>query len=115
MFDTGVETTGLHTFTPGVEACVGCHDGATDFDMGGQVTVIEGLLSDLGAALLTAGMVVVDAGSDWGYEAIEDTTYQADSVGALWNWVLINEDMSMGIHNPAYAKAILAASISKLQ
>jgi enhancing lycopene biosynthesis protein 2 len=40
--------------------------------------------------------------------------YEADSVGALWNYILISEDMSMGIHNPDYAEALLLNSINAL-
>lgn len=111
MFDTGVDTTGLHTFVPGIEACTGCHADATDFDINGRVTEIGDLLADLTADLLAAGMIEVDGA---GYDAIEDTSYQADSVGALWNWILVNEDMSMGIHNPDYAEVLLLNSINAL-
>jgi hypothetical protein len=100
---------GGHTWIAPLESCTGCHTGATDMDVNGGKTEIEGLLADLQAALLAAGMVDADG------HAIEDTTYQADSVGALWNFLLVEEDMSHGIHNPAYAKALLNASISALQ
>jgi len=100
---------GGHSFKVALEACTGCHSGATDLDVNGAQTEIAGLLADLQAALLAAGMVDAEG------EAIEDTTYQADSVGALWNYILIHEDQSGGIHNPAYAKALLSNSINALQ
>ncbi len=80
------------------------------------MTEVEGLLADLRTALFTAGMVDADG------EAIESdedipmvVTYQADSVGALWNYILVSEDMSSGIHNPAYVVALLTNTLESLQ
>jgi len=44
--------------------------------------------------------------------AIEGVSYQADSVGALWNYLLIEEDASTGIHNIDYAVGLLTESIA---
>lgn len=96
--------TGGHTWIAGIEGCTACHPGATDFDINGAKTEIVGILTDLKAALITAGMLDVDG------HAIEEVSYQADSVGALWNYLLVEEDASHGIHNPAYTKALLTAS-----
>ncbi|MEN8229829.1 MAG: hypothetical protein ABFS38_16835 [Bacteroidota bacterium] len=101
----GTET-GEHTWIPGIEGCTGCHADATDFDVNGVKTEIEGLMTNLATALFTAGMIDADG------HAIESVSYQADSVGALWNFLLIMEDASTGIHNPAYAKALLNSSLS---
>ncbi|MEN8201858.1 MAG: hypothetical protein ABFS28_04620 [Bacteroidota bacterium] len=105
MHEDGAETGG-HTWVAGIEGCTSCHADATDFDVNGAVTEIEGLLHDLEEALKTAGMLDADG------HAIEGVSYQADSVGALWNYLLLEEDASSGIHNPAYAKALLNNSIS---
>lgn len=105
----GGDETGGHTWVAGIEGCTTCHPGATDFDVNGAVTEIAGLLSDLQTALNTAGMVDEDG------NAIEEVTYQADSVGALWNYLLVHEDASGGIHNPAYTKALLNGSLSVFQ
>ena len=102
----GGTDTGGHSWTVGIEACTSCHSDATDFDVHGGVTEIEGLLADLEAALKAANMLDEDG------HAIEDVSYQADSVGALWNFLLVEEDASTGIHNPAYTKALLNNSIS---
>ena len=34
---------------------------------------------------------------------------------AAWNYALLKEDLSKGVHNPAYAKALLKNSIEALQ
>ncbi|MCK4750608.1 MAG: hypothetical protein KAT15_26300, partial [Bacteroidales bacterium] len=101
--------TGGHTWVPGIEGCTACHADATDFDINGAVTEIEGLIADLEAALKTAGMLDEEG------HAIEDTSYQADSVGALWNLLLLEEDKSHGIHNPDYAIALLENAISAME
>lgn len=98
--------TGGHSWAPGIESCTTCHSGATDFDVNGGKTEIEGLMADLTAALITAGMLDAEG------HAIEEVSYQADSVGALWNLLLLEEDASVGIHNPAYAKALLNNSLA---
>jgi len=108
MVSTDDAATGNHNFVPAIEACTGCHSGATDFDINGAVTEIAGLLTDLHDALDAAGMLDVDG------DVIEDVFYGADSVGAAWNYVLVLEDQSGGIHNPAYAKALLTNSINAL-
>ena len=105
MHEGGTETGG-HTWAPGIEACTTCHLDATDFDVNGGETEIKGLMDDLTAALITAGMLDADG------HAIEGVSYQADSVGAMWNLLLLEEDKSHGIHNPAYAKALLNNSLS---
>jgi len=105
MYEGSAETGG-HTWAPGVGACISCHPDATDFDINGGETEIKGLMEDLTAALITAGMLDADG------HAIEEVSYQADSVGALWNLLLLEEDKSRGIHNPEYAKALLNNSLA---
>lgn len=109
MTESTTVTEGGHTWVAGIEGCTACHSGATDFDINGAVTVIETKLHTLQTALITAEMLDADG------HAIEGVSYQADSVGALWNYLFLEEDMSSGIHNPAYANALLDASIIALQ
>jgi hypothetical protein len=100
---------GGHTWHPNIEGCTSCHEGATSFDLGGTQTEIMGLMDDLATALTTAGMLDAEG------HAVEGVSYQADSVGALWNYILLEEDGSHGIHNPAYAKALLNNSLNVFQ
>ena len=103
---SGGTDTGEHTWVAGIEGCTTCHADATDFDINGVKTEIAGLMDNLEAALITAGMLDADG------HAIEDVSHQADSVGAMWNFLFIEEDASHGIHNPAYSKALLNNSLS---
>ncbi len=117
------DTTGGHTFMPGLVACLTCHPSATDFDVNGAVTVIAGLLDELEAALFAAGMVDDKGHATESQEEDLDAdppepeiiiSYEADVAGALWNYILLEEDASMGIHNPDYATALLTNSINAL-
>ncbi|TFG36406.1 MAG: collagen-like protein [Candidatus Aminicenantes bacterium] len=123
MADNSTDTLGGHTWIVDVEACVSCHPGATDYDMDGTQTEIADLLADLRTALFTAGMIDADGDAIESQDADPDATppepeiiisYQAESTGALWNYILILEDQSGGIHNPDYAKALLTNSIAAL-
>ncbi len=98
----GDGTVGGHTWTPGDAACSSCHSD------GVPASGVEAKLTELHEALIAAGMLDADG------HAIEEVSYQADSVGALWNYLTLEEDGSTGVHNPAYAEALLDASIAAL-
>jgi hypothetical protein len=38
-----------------------------------------------------------------------------DSAGAVWNYLLVEEDRSLGIHNPEYAIDLLNSAIEFIQ
>ena len=98
-----------HSFAPSVAACQGCHADITDFDVNGTQTEVAALLTELEDALVAAGMYDVEKDS-----AIVGE-YPEAQAAALWNYVYIaHEDKSMGVHNPAYTRALLEASIAAL-
>lgn len=118
---------GGHTFTlaydNGVDpeihltgACAGCHGeledfnfGGADYDRDGMVegvqSEIEGLLEELAILLPPMGVDTVNAG---------DCTTLELKRGA-YNYLFVEEDGSMGVHNPKYAAAILQSSIDDLK
>ena len=54
------------------------------------------------------------------YELAEDHPvvgkYEEAKGAALWNYILIGaEDASHGVHNPAYTKALLEASLAAFE
>ena len=104
MAETDADTTGGHTWVPDEAVCLDCHDALPEAAM----AALESKLEELKTTLITAGLL--DAAG-----AIVVDSFQADSVGALWNYLLIEEDRSMGIHNPDYATALMNASIMALQ
>ncbi len=105
MGDVVGDTIGGHTWVADVEGCAGCH---TVVDVHSELVLLQD-------ALFAAGMV--DAAGH-AIESDEDAgvvvEYQADSAGALWNYILLEEDASMGIHNSAYALDLIDASIKAL-
>jgi len=104
---------GGHTWNPSVDACVSCHSGASDLDIGGGQTEIAALLEELRDALVLAGVVeYVEA--DKAYEPVVGT-YPMAHAQAFFNWIGLEEDRSNGAHNPKYVEALLVNSIEALQ
>jgi hypothetical protein len=94
-----------HTFTPNVANCQKCHSGAKDFDMNGAVTALDAKVAELAKALTKAGLLDAKGGIVVG-------AYPAAKAGALWNYLLITEDKSHGVHNMPYAEALIDASLA---
>lgn len=101
-------STNDHTFEPNVATCQTCHADATDFDVDGVQTEVQGMLDDLQAALTTKGLLDENGSPVVG-------SYPEAQADALWNWLYIDQDSSKGVHNPAYAKALLQASLDALK
>lgn len=72
---------------------------------------IEALLAELGTLLEAAG-IYNPAGTS-GYAIKGD--FPNKVAGAYWNWISIEEDRSLGVHNPKFVKRILEKSIESLQ
>ena len=100
----------VHTFEPDVAACQECHAEIEDFDVNGLQTEVAASLEELKAALVAKGL--------WDAEADENIVgeFSEAEAGALWNYIyIVKEDKSLGVHNPAYTKALIAASLEALQ
>jgi hypothetical protein len=96
-----------HSTEPSLDGCntADCHDGGvSSFDHQGKQTEIANLLEELHGKLVTAGLLDVDGNQLTG-------TFLADYVGALYNYSMVEEDFSHGIHNYGYARALLQNSI----
>lgn len=100
-----------------------CHDGDVssfdyiadannDFDWSGTTegsqTEIHGLLDSLLVHLVAAGLADVDG------TPISITVPNADSAGALYNFLFVEDDHSLGTHNTDYAVGLLQSSINYL-
>ena len=97
--------------------CAECHDVTTtnsarkllfDIKIEEFEAVIEGKLEELGTQLTDAG--VYNPGSGLANTGI----FKANAVIAYINYNMIEEDRSLGIHNPTYTKAILDNSITAM-
>jgi len=91
-----------------VASCNVCHTDAEDFDIDGAMTEIDVLAEELHTLLMDAGFVDVDG------HPIEDTTPTLAQAGALWNFLMWEEDQSHGVHNPNYITSLLEASIAEM-
>jgi hypothetical protein len=85
-----------------------------DYDNNGQIegvqTELAGMIDTLGALLFAAGLV------DSTGTPIDDLVVpDADSAGAVFNYVFVQEDQSLGIHNTAYAVKLLQSAIDYIK
>jgi len=88
-------------------------------DSDGDVTadsdmyVIE--LDDSGDKMKDVVIGVVNDGSpNAGFYGVEGATFTSDEAGAAFNYLYLTEDKSKGVHNPNYAKALIAQSLNAL-
>ncbi len=86
-----------HTFEPRIEACQQCHEGATDFDIDGVQTEIQGLLTQLEAELDAAG-------------AGQDTT--TSFLRAEYIFEAMTSEGSLGVHNTEYTRKLLEDALA---
>jgi hypothetical protein len=93
---------------PNTAGCVGCHPSAdawTDFDLNSRQTNTLAQLDLLRTRLLAGGLI--DAS-----DHVVPATLTADRAGAVMNFLFILEDLSEGVHNPAYSEALLANTLA---
>ena len=98
----------VHNFAPSVSACVRCHTDATNFDIKGVQTDIGKKLEEVKTALQAKKLL-----DDKGVIVVGD--YPEAQAAALWNYLMVEEDKSMGVHNAAYANALLDAALTGLK
>ncbi|HET7011357.1 MAG TPA: hypothetical protein VFI11_11315 [Anaerolineales bacterium] len=114
-----------HTYLPVVERCQGCHADAEDFDVNGVQTEIAAMLEELHATFVE--MHLLNPETDlWGiYDAAtakfsnpsadKPLVVPEDVANAMWNYKFVTYDASMGVHNSAYARALLEAALEAVK
>ena len=125
---TGVNSVGGHTWrmvdtndVENIAGCKKCHSTATNFDINGRQTEIEGLLTTLGDKIdlfVPGKTILVKVNGAWDGSVNASTTNKLKlsykQTAALLNWTFIFRDRSMGVHNYKYTKALLANTIAAL-
>ena len=102
-----------------VGACQPCHGSITSFDFPvedfngsgvpqGVQTQVQSLLNEL-ALLLPGGTTNVENNS-----ITPASNWTTPQLEAGYNWMFVNNDGSLGVHNTAYAVGLLQASIANL-
>jgi len=134
-------TNGGHTWNPTRKACASCHADsdfadATTFDrLGFQTETLDNLATIRTLLDQVVGQdIAKDANGDYQpvfevdgvtpvthigmFDASDHTIkglYDFIDIQAAWNYILIREDRSEGVHNPGYVDALLPNTIQALQ
>ncbi|MBD3334470.1 MAG: hypothetical protein GF355_03050 [Candidatus Eisenbacteria bacterium] len=87
----------------------GCHSDVADLNYRDTQDDISALLGDLHVKLMEANLIDEEG------DPVVRTVATADSAGALFNYLYVHEDRSLGIHNTNYAEKLLESSINFLE
>jgi len=90
-------------------ACVPCHGATTNFNLDGVQTETAELVDSLKTLLVGRGWVNGSTGAPVGNLSLTN-----DQAGAIWNYLLVEEDRSEGVHNKAYIQGLLKSAIEYL-
>jgi len=120
---------GGHTWKPNLSACNSCHTTA-DFNYGGVQTAVAADLVVLRDLLVAEGALKFYTNDYYELDPVDGVVKlvaAADSYSpvaksvdmvvaqAVFNYMGIYEDRSLGVHNPKYVKALLANTIKAMQ
>lgn len=97
-----------HTNEVAVARCQSCHPDADSLDINGVQTEIEGMLAQAKELLIASGIMNEEDRSIPG-------VYSEEVAASMWNYKLVATDASKGVHNPAYARALLQYAIDTLE
>lgn len=88
----------------------GCHSSVTDFSKGGVQADVKAKLDELAGLLRTKGIMAAAPSV-----SSVSGSFPGSVAAAFVNWQVINEDKSLGIHNPDYVLAILTNTIAEMK
>jgi len=108
---------GGHSYIPSVAACNSCHEGTdiTDYNYGAVQTDVHAKLEQLRDKLVELGAMskTTTDGVDV-YAPVDKKVVPMVQAQAVFNYFGIEEDRSLGVHNPKYVKALLANSLEAI-
>jgi hypothetical protein len=100
-----------HLMEPQLATCQECHADAENYDINGAQTAVEERLAELETALIGQGLL--ERAEDGTVSVVPGTWDEAQAT-ALWNYGVIHEDASHGVHNPNYVNALLDAAFEAI-
>jgi hypothetical protein len=107
-----------HTYLPAVARCQTCHADAENFDINGVQTEVQAMLDEVHELLVASGIMAEDYTDDQGNlqqgRSIPGV-YPEAVANAMWNYKLVVYDQSRGVHNSAFAKALLQQALDALK
>ena len=98
----------IHTMVPDTDFCTDCHTDLEDFDRNGVQTEVHALVEEVAELLKAKGLLDEEGHPVVGF-------YPEAEAAALWNFLVIEEDASGGVHNSAFAKALLEQAKAALE
>jgi hypothetical protein len=101
-----------HEMKPVITTCTPCHKDATSFDINKLQTTVKAQHTELENLLLAKKMIAKAAD---GSITVVAGDYTEKAAGALWNYRVIYQDSSSGVHNPKYVKALLESALAALK
>jgi hypothetical protein len=101
-----------HTYEPQVVRCQSCHADLETFDNDGVQTEIAALLEEVKALLIDSGIMLADyeENGEIQHNRSVPGVYPEAVASAMWDYMFVVSDQSMGVHNPAFARALLEAA-----
>jgi hypothetical protein len=97
-----------HTFEPSTANCQGCHSGLDTFDYNGVQTEVKDLFDQVGKALQAKGVLDADL-------TLVPGSYPEAWAAAAWDYEMISDDGSWGVHNSSYIESLLTTDLANLQ
>jgi formate-dependent nitrite reductase cytochrome c552 subunit len=91
-----------------IAGCADCHSTLTTFDHVNLQSTVEELLDELATELMRIGVMRPDHYAQTG-------TWPADVAAAFVNWQMIEEDRSLGVHNPPYVISVLNEAVAVME
>jgi formate-dependent nitrite reductase cytochrome c552 subunit len=125
---TGNSNSANHSFYPQLSACTSCHIGATSFDVNGGRSQTQAGIFELQKALNDAGLLTRSTAAPYqpltaaqlgdGFFELDKTKpavatdagtprLTRDQAGALYNYLIVARDHSLGAHNPKYTRQLI--------
>jgi hypothetical protein len=104
---------GNHSLEVSYDGCITCHTtGDAEDKVEDLEEEIHDLLFDLGKELALAGVMTADIEDTdtVGYEP-KNMTMTADQAKGVYNYMVVYQDHSYGVHNPTYIRALLNNSL----